>query len=85
VEGSWEHGNEPSGSIKCWAVLEYLHSWPSRRAQLHEVSHKFCYYITLTASGLKQHRMAGLVNDELERMRKEATVAIPMYYHGICV
>jgi hypothetical protein len=22
VEGSCEHGNEPSGSIKCWNVLE---------------------------------------------------------------
>jgi hypothetical protein len=22
VEGSCEHGNEPSGSIKCWEVLE---------------------------------------------------------------
>jgi hypothetical protein len=23
-EGSYEHGNEPSGSIKCWEILEYL-------------------------------------------------------------
>jgi hypothetical protein len=23
VEGSWEQGNEPSGSIKCWEILEY--------------------------------------------------------------
>jgi hypothetical protein len=22
VEGSCEHGNEPSGSIKCWEILE---------------------------------------------------------------
>jgi hypothetical protein len=21
------HGNETSGSIKCWEVLEYLHDW----------------------------------------------------------
>jgi hypothetical protein len=27
VEGSCEHGNEPSGSIKYWEVLEWLHSW----------------------------------------------------------
>jgi hypothetical protein len=27
VEGSGEHGNEPSGSIKCWEVLEQLHNW----------------------------------------------------------
>jgi hypothetical protein len=27
VEGSCEHGNEPSGSIKCWEVLEQLHNW----------------------------------------------------------
>jgi hypothetical protein len=25
VEGSCEHGNEPSGSIKCWEVLEWFH------------------------------------------------------------
>jgi hypothetical protein len=24
VEGSFEHGNEPSGSIKCWKILEWL-------------------------------------------------------------
>jgi hypothetical protein len=24
VEGSCGHGNEPSGSIKCWEVLEWL-------------------------------------------------------------
>jgi hypothetical protein len=27
VEGSCKHGNEPSGSIKCCEVLEYLHYW----------------------------------------------------------
>jgi hypothetical protein len=27
VEGSCEHGIEPSGSIKCWEVLEWLHNW----------------------------------------------------------
>jgi hypothetical protein len=26
LEGSCEHGNEPSGSIKCWEVLEKLHN-----------------------------------------------------------
>jgi hypothetical protein len=25
VEGSYEHGNEPSDSIKCWEVLEWPH------------------------------------------------------------
>jgi hypothetical protein len=24
VEGSYEHGNEPSGSIKCWEVAAQL-------------------------------------------------------------
>jgi hypothetical protein len=24
VEGYFEHGNEPSGSMKCWEVLEYF-------------------------------------------------------------
>jgi hypothetical protein len=22
-----EHGNEPSGSIKCWEFLDWLHNW----------------------------------------------------------
>jgi hypothetical protein len=27
VEGPCEHGNEPSGSIKCWEILEWLCNW----------------------------------------------------------
>jgi hypothetical protein len=27
VEGSREDGNELSGSVKCWEVLERLHNW----------------------------------------------------------
>jgi hypothetical protein len=27
VEGFCECGNEPSGSIKRWKVLEWLHNW----------------------------------------------------------
>jgi hypothetical protein len=27
LEGSCEHGNQPSGSMKCWAVLEWLRNW----------------------------------------------------------
>jgi hypothetical protein len=26
-EGSCKHGNEPSDSIKCWKVLEWLQNW----------------------------------------------------------
>jgi hypothetical protein len=26
-EGSCGHCNKPSGSIKCWEVLEWLHNW----------------------------------------------------------
>jgi hypothetical protein len=26
-EGSCEHNIEPSGSMKCWEVLEWLHKW----------------------------------------------------------
>jgi hypothetical protein len=25
--GHCEHGNEPSGSIKCWEILEQLNNW----------------------------------------------------------
>jgi hypothetical protein len=27
VEGSFKHGIELSGCIKCWDVLEWLHNW----------------------------------------------------------
>jgi hypothetical protein len=27
VEGSCEHGDEPSGFVKCWEFLEWLHNW----------------------------------------------------------
>jgi hypothetical protein len=27
VEGSCEQDNEPSGSMKCWEVHEWLHNW----------------------------------------------------------
>jgi hypothetical protein len=27
VEGSFEHGNEPSGFINCWQVPEWLYNW----------------------------------------------------------
>jgi hypothetical protein len=27
VEGPYEHSNDPSGSIKCWEILEQLSDW----------------------------------------------------------
>jgi hypothetical protein len=27
VESSYEFGDEPSGSIKCWETIEWLHNW----------------------------------------------------------
>jgi hypothetical protein len=27
VEGSCEHGNEPSGSVKCWEIHGLLSDW----------------------------------------------------------
>jgi hypothetical protein len=27
IGGFCGHGNEPSGSIKCWEILEYLSDW----------------------------------------------------------
>jgi hypothetical protein len=41
VEGSCAHGNEPSGSIKCWEVLENFSCTIgrlSRRAELHDLA-----------------------------------------------
>jgi hypothetical protein len=31
VAGTSEHGNEPSGYIKCWEILELLTDWRLRR------------------------------------------------------
>jgi hypothetical protein len=31
VEDSYEHGNEPSGSIKCWEIFEWLRDWRLRK------------------------------------------------------
>jgi hypothetical protein len=27
MEGTYEHGIEPSGCIKFWKLLEWLHNW----------------------------------------------------------
>jgi hypothetical protein len=38
VEGSCEQGNELSGSIKCWEILEKLSDWQLlKRIELHGV------------------------------------------------
>jgi hypothetical protein len=49
VEDSCECGNEPSVSIKCWEVLEWLHttgglssSAPSVKAHLHSSARRVC-------------------------------------------
>jgi hypothetical protein len=34
VEGSYEHGDEPSGSLKCLDVPESLHNWQLLRKGL---------------------------------------------------
>jgi hypothetical protein len=36
--GSCEHGDEPSGSIKCWEVLEWLHKLAASQEGLSSVS-----------------------------------------------
>jgi hypothetical protein len=40
VEGSCEHDIEPSGSIKCWEVLEGLHDLAAPQEGLRSVSKK---------------------------------------------
>jgi hypothetical protein len=27
LERSWEFSDEPSGSIKCWETIKWLHNW----------------------------------------------------------
>jgi hypothetical protein len=38
VEGSCEHGNEPSGSVKCWEFLEWLHNCAASQGALSSMS-----------------------------------------------
>jgi hypothetical protein len=39
MEGSCGHGNELSGSIKCWKIFEQMHNWQLlKKTQLHGVS-----------------------------------------------
>jgi hypothetical protein len=38
MEGSYEDGNEPSGSIKRWEILEWLNDWRLlKKGSLHGV------------------------------------------------
>jgi hypothetical protein len=59
LEGSCEHGNKPSGFIKCWEFLEWLHNWrPLENGtaplslRLHVIVH-FGVVVTHIATGLK--------------------------------
>jgi hypothetical protein len=39
MDGSYEHGNEPSGSIKYWDILGKLLKWRLlRKAEMHGVT-----------------------------------------------
>jgi hypothetical protein len=45
VEGCCEHCKEPSGSIKCWGILEWLHNWQLlRKGSAPWVTKKFKLY-----------------------------------------
>jgi hypothetical protein len=52
---SCEHGNEPSGSIKVWEVLEQLHNW---RLLVRNVGYSLldCRYHIIDVSYLRSHR-----------------------------
>jgi hypothetical protein len=51
VEGSCGHDDEPSGSIKCWEVLEWLHS-----RQLLKKGSVFKYIVLVHCTLYKQTR-----------------------------
>jgi hypothetical protein len=42
VDGSCELGTEPSGSIKCWDVLEWFHNWRLKKGSAPRLS-KVCH------------------------------------------
>jgi hypothetical protein len=56
VEGSCEDGIEPSGSIKCWEVLEGLHNWRilKKGSVLYVSKYKVEIVQTCNDQGLKQ-------------------------------
>jgi hypothetical protein len=48
VEGPCEYGIEPSGSIKCWGLLEGLHNW-----RLLKKGSALCYVSSLRGAQLR--------------------------------
>jgi hypothetical protein len=52
VQGSCECGNEPSGSIKRWEVLEWLHNWHLlRKGSAPRVSERNAYFLPSEVMG----------------------------------
>jgi hypothetical protein len=51
LESSCELGNEPSGSIKCWEAIEWLHNlWP---LEWYSAPHNFINYIHIYMKNFK--------------------------------
>jgi hypothetical protein len=64
VEVSCEHGNEPSGSIKCWDYFlsDCAIGSFSGRAQLHECVSQLCIYIVNNYENIKQMYLISVIS-----------------------
>jgi hypothetical protein len=77
IHGFCEHGYEPSDSIQCWEILEWLSDWRLLNKDAAPFSYLFETYLTMLsiAKFIQCRMMEWLVYNEWERIRKEAVVA----------
>jgi hypothetical protein len=62
VESSCERGNEPSGSIKCWETIEWLHNlWPLEwNSAPHRQIDSYLVFVTLQSAPVLPARQVEL-------------------------
>jgi hypothetical protein len=47
MDGSCEHGYEPSGSLKCWEIFEWLSDWWLLKKDEAPLSYLYDAYLTM--------------------------------------
>jgi hypothetical protein len=70
VKGSYEHGNEPSGYIKCWEILEELNDWRLLNKDPAPLNSLVCYINV---------RYAGIGSFLMERLKEPSCDIIKVY------
>jgi hypothetical protein len=75
VDGSCEHGNEHSGSIKCWEVHEWLNNWRLFKNGSAPCASEFCFCVSDLAGGRLQFH-----NSESIDARLSTAVSLPFRF-----